>query len=89
MNLCAPPATSPGVVAGEQEAGPPALTGGPAFCGVCDYAGMLAIAALVTFVLAFILGLMGVSTGRVDLVLLGLAFVAAHLCLAMAVVRRR
>jgi hypothetical protein len=40
---------------------------------------MLAFAALVSFLLAFILKLLGTSTGNIDLVILGLAFVAAHL----------
>jgi hypothetical protein len=40
---------------------------------------MFAIAALFTFGLAFILGLLGADTGKVSLLFLGLAFVAAHL----------
>lgn len=38
---------------------------------------MFALAAVITFILGFILSLMGVSTGHVNLVYLGLAFLAA------------
>ena len=40
---------------------------------------MFAICALITFILAFILALLGESLGRFSLLYLGLAFVAAHL----------
>lgn len=40
---------------------------------------MFALAAVVSFALAFILKLMDNGTGHVDLVILGLVFVALHL----------
>ena len=40
---------------------------------------MWAIAALVCWILAFILKLIGESLGRFDLVILGLVFLAMHL----------
>jgi len=40
---------------------------------------MFAIAALITFILAFILALLGADTGKVSLLFLGLSFVAAHM----------
>lgn len=40
---------------------------------------MFALLAVIAFALAFILKLLGTSTGNVDLVILGLLFVALHL----------
>lgn len=40
---------------------------------------MFAIFALFTFGLAFVLGLLGTDTGKVSLLFLGLAFIAAHM----------
>ena len=40
---------------------------------------MFAIAAVITFILAFILALMGQSTGHINLLYLGLAFLSLAL----------
>lgn len=40
---------------------------------------MFAIAAVFTFGLAFVLGLLGTDTGKVSLLFLGLTLLAAHL----------
>jgi hypothetical protein len=40
---------------------------------------MFALAAVISFALAFILKLLGTGTGHLDLVILGLVFVALHL----------
>jgi len=40
---------------------------------------MFALAAVIAFALAFILKLLGTDTGNIDLVILGLVFVALHL----------
>ena len=40
---------------------------------------MFALAALICFAVAFVLKLVGTDLGAFDLVILGLAFVAAHL----------
>lgn len=40
---------------------------------------MFALAAVISFAVAFILKVMGTSTGSVDLVILGLLFVGLHL----------
>lgn len=50
---------------------------------------MFALAAVVTFVVAFILGLVGQDTGDVDLVVLGFVFVALHLLTGFAPWTRR
>jgi hypothetical protein len=49
---------------------------------------MFAICALVTFLLALLLGLFGGDTGKFSLLYLGLAFVAAHLIWTWAPWRR-
>jgi len=40
---------------------------------------IFAIAALITFILAFLLALLGADTGKISLLFLGLSFVAAHM----------
>ncbi len=40
---------------------------------------MFALIAVICFAIDFILNLMGTSTGKIDLIALGLAFVALHL----------
>lgn len=40
---------------------------------------MFALLAVICFSVDFVLGLVGTSSGKVDLIALGLAFVAAHL----------
>ena len=42
---------------------------------------MFALLAVICFAVEFVLRLVGTNTGEVDLVVLGLAFVAAHLLL--------
>lgn len=50
---------------------------------------MFALLALITFVVAFILSLVGVAVGGgVNLVILGLAFIAAHLLLGWGLRRQ-
>lgn len=40
---------------------------------------MFALCAVITFAVGFVLALLGVDTGKVDLLLLGLFFVACYL----------
>lgn len=49
---------------------------------------MFALAAVVSFALAFLLKLLGTGTGDFDLVVLGLLFVALHLLTGFAPWRR-
>jgi len=49
---------------------------------------LFAFAAVVTFILAFILALLGVSTGNISLLYLGLSFVALHLATGYVWTRR-
>jgi hypothetical protein len=44
---------------------------------------MFGVAAVLTFVIAFVLHLVGADLGKVDLLLLGLAFLAAHVTFAI------
>jgi hypothetical protein len=44
---------------------------------------MFALVAVISFALAFILKLMGTGTGDLDLVILGLLFVALHLLMGI------
>lgn len=60
------------------------VQGGAPFSRLCDDGGMFALAAVITFAVAFILRLMGESTGHVDLLILGLLFVALHLLWAVS-----
>jgi hypothetical protein len=48
---------------------------------------MLAIAAAICFAVAFVLKLVGVGIGQVDLVVLGLVFLAVHIAYPIAVRR--
>jgi hypothetical protein len=50
-----------------------------------DHQGMFALAAVITFILAFILALLGQDTGNVNLLYLGLAFISLHLLTGYAV----
>jgi membrane protein implicated in regulation of membrane protease activity len=49
---------------------------------------VFALAALITFIVAFILTLLKVDLGSVSLLFLGLAFLAAHLTFAWPLTRR-
>lgn len=50
---------------------------------------MFALCAVITFILAFILTLMGTGTGNISLLYLGLAFLSLHLLTGTPVPWRR
>lgn len=72
----------------DEEKGPPP-TAGPFSTACATLTGMWALLAVITFAVAFILKLLGTSTGKVDLLLLGLLFMAVQMLVGWGLTYRR